>query len=67
MPVKLQDSLHYFLHALFRVARCKYSSENFDETFAMLDKSVYHIFGEDCARCAKNERFSAKSPRALGL
>ena len=39
----------------------------FDETFAMLDKSVYHIFGEDCARCAKNSRFSAKSPRALGL
>ena len=33
----------------------------------MLDKSVYHIFGEDCARCAKNARFSAKSPRASGL
>ena len=39
----------------------------FVETFAMLDKSVYHIFGEDCARCAKNARFSAKSPRASGL
>ena len=38
----------------------------FDETFAMLDKSVYHIFGEDCARCVKNTRFSAKSPRAFG-
>ena len=56
MPVKLQDPLHYFLHALFRVARCKYSSENFDETFAMLDKSVYHIFGEDCARYASDTR-----------
>jgi len=64
MPAKLQDPLHYFLHALFRVARCKYSSENFDETFAMLDKSVYHIFGEDCARYEKITLFSVKNLRA---
>ena len=64
---KLQDNLHNFLHVLRIVFSGKISVKKFYETFAMLDKSVYHIFGEDCARCAKNARFSAKSPRALGL
>lgn len=33
----------------------------------MLDKSVYHIFGEDCARCMKITRLSKKSLRVLKM
>ena len=48
---KLQDNLHNFLHVLRIVFSGKISVKKFYETFAMLDKSVYHIVGEDCARC----------------
>jgi len=57
----LQDVLHYFLHIPCHVQDGNIPLKIFDETFAMLDKSVYHIFGEDCARCMEIAGFSPKS------
>jgi hypothetical protein len=41
----------------------KFLSEKIHETFALLDKSVYHIFGEDCARCTLDAVFSSRTAR----
>jgi hypothetical protein len=47
--LKLQDILHKFLHRVLHAHKEIFLGKICDETFALLDKSVYHIFGEDCA------------------
>jgi len=58
LRAKLQDKLHSLLHAIFLILKRNISPKKFNETFALLDKSVYHIFGEDCA-CGVNQTGSA--------
>jgi hypothetical protein len=56
--LKLQDNLHNLLRSKFRPFCRNFSMKKFHETFALLDKSVYHIFGEDCARWLPQTDFS---------
>jgi hypothetical protein len=39
----------------------------FIEMFALLEKSVYHIFGEDCARCFVAPPLWQSAACALGM
>jgi len=49
-PAKLQDKLQLFSRLFFAVSgNITRINKNFHEMFALLEKEVYHIFGENCA------------------